>query len=116
MTSESVESEAQRILIVDDDPMGVRLLTTLLEMEGLMTLQLEDWTNPLSDVEKHHPSLVLVDVRLRRRSGFDLLSQIREHPDPDVARVPVVMMSALIFRGALVRLNTAPRLSSSSRT
>jgi len=87
-----------RILVIDDDATGVRLLTTLLGMEGFEAFQPEDWQDPLQEVERHTPSLVIIDVHLRGRSGFDLLDQIRAHPNPDVARTPVLMTSAEDYR------------------
>jgi len=74
------------------------LPTTLLDMEGFEAFQPEDWQDPLQEVERHAPSLVIIDVHLRGRSGFDLLDQIRAHPDPGVARTPVLMTSAEDYR------------------
>ena len=88
----------QQILIIDDDPSGAQLLATQLGFEGHTAFQLEDWEDPLSDVERHRPSLVIMDVHLRHRSGFDLLRQLRAHPEPDLARTPVLMMSAEDYR------------------
>ena len=84
----------QSVLIIDDDPAGTQLLMTLLGFEGYQACRLEDWRDPVSDVEKVRPDLVIMDVYLRTRNGFDLLSQLRAHPDPGVARTPVLMMSA----------------------
>jgi DNA-binding response OmpR family regulator len=95
---EEIEKQGEQVLIIDDDPHGARLLCTLLSMEGLCPFEIEDWGNPLGDVEKHRPSMVIVDVRLRTRSGFDLLDQIRAHPDPSVASTIVIMMSAEDYR------------------
>jgi DNA-binding response OmpR family regulator len=86
------------ILIIDDDPSGAQLLSTLLEMQGYRTFQPEAWDNPVKDVEQHRPKMVIIDVRLRTRSGFDLLEQIRKHPEPEVAGTPVLMMSVENYR------------------
>jgi DNA-binding response OmpR family regulator len=80
-------------MIVDDDPSGTRLLATLLRLEGYEALQLEDWADPEKDIERQRPDLIIMDVRLRSRSGFDLLAAIRSAPDPVLARTPVLMMS-----------------------
>jgi len=93
-----MENQHERILVIDDDPNGARLLCTLLSMEGFQTFEPEDWNDPLGDVEKIRPETIVVDVRLRNRSGFDLLSQIRAHPDPCVANTRVIMMSAEDYR------------------
>lgn len=94
MTDTGGVEKSRGILIVDDDDMGAQLLITLLEMEGYQAFQPEDWANPVSDIEQRRPFLVLVDVRLRNRSGFEVLNEIRAHRDPGVAGMPVIMMSA----------------------
>jgi DNA-binding response OmpR family regulator len=88
----------QSALIIDDDPSGTQLLKTLLELEGYQVFQLENWRDPVSEVEKARPDLVIMDVYLRTRTGFELLSEIRAHPDSDVSRTPVLLMSAEDFR------------------
>lgn len=94
----ALEEQSRTVLIIDDDAMGVRLLVTLLEFEDYAGFQPENWDNPVADVEARRPSLVLIDVRLRTRSGFDVLEEIRAHPDPEVANTPVFMMSAEDYR------------------
>ena len=84
----------QKILIIDDDPSGTRLLTTMLGLEGYQPVKLENWEEPIEDLELHRPDLVLMDVYMRTTNGFDLLRRIRAHPDADLARTPVLMMSA----------------------
>jgi DNA-binding response OmpR family regulator len=88
----------ENILIIDDDPTGTELLITLLQIDGHRARKLENWQDPLSDVEKFCPALVIIDVRLRTRNGLELLGQIRTHPDPDLARTPVLMISAEDYR------------------
>lgn len=82
------------ILIIDDDRAGTRLLSTLLDFEGHRTLALESWEEPVRDVERYRPDLIIMDVYLRAKNGLDILGQIREHADPDIANTPVLMMSA----------------------
>lgn len=88
----------KKILIVDDDPAGARLLATLLELEGHQPLPAENWQDPIQDLTASQPDLIIMDVRLRSKTGFDLLGEIRAHPDPELASTPVLMMSAEDFR------------------
>lgn len=92
------QSQLHKILIIDDDPSGAQLLATLLELEGYQACQIANWKEPLQDIEQDRPDLVLIDIRLRTRSGFDVLAQIRSHPDPELANTPVLMMSAEDYR------------------
>ena len=83
-----------RILVIDDDRSGTELLITLLELEGFQGCRLEDWADPLADLERQRPDLVIMDVYLTVRDGVELLSEIRAHSEPRVAETPVLMMSA----------------------
>ena len=87
-----------KVLIVEDDPSISRLLGALLSLEGYKTEDAKDWDDTLFAVEQIRPDLAIVDVHLRTGNGFDLLSQIRAHPDPDTARTPVLMMSGMDYR------------------
>jgi DNA-binding response OmpR family regulator len=75
-------------------------MITLLGLVGHSARRLENWQNPLGDVERHRPSLVIIDIHLRTTNGLDLLNQLRSHPDPQLARTPVLMISAEDYRVA----------------
>jgi len=83
-----------KILVVDDDPSGTRLLITLLGFEGYQGIQPENWSDPIQDVSRERPDLVMMDVRLLSRDGVEVLRRLRAHSDPLVAATPVLMMSA----------------------
>jgi CheY-like chemotaxis protein len=84
----------RRILVIDDDPTGTQLLLTLLGLEGYEGLKLEDWADPVGDVRRQHPDLVIMDVHLSAIDGLDLLRQLRAQVDPSLAYLPVLMISA----------------------
>jgi CheY-like chemotaxis protein len=86
-----------RVLVIDDDPSGTQLLITLLKFEGHRGYAVENWKDPLHDVEALHPDLVIMDVRLRVTDGLELVRQLRVHPDAGVAATRVLMMSAEDF-------------------
>lgn len=83
-----------KILIVDDDPSGTELLITLLGFEGYQGIKPENWANPIEDIARERPDLVMMDVRLMSRDGVEVLRRLRAHPDDAVASTPVLMMSA----------------------
>ena len=80
--------------MIDDDPSGTGLLIALLELSGYKGCPLADWQDPIADVARKRPALVIMDVRLGTHDGLDLLRQLRAHPDASVAGTPVLMMSA----------------------
>ena len=55
---------------------------------------MEDWQDPIANVEQERPALVIMDVRLGVHDGIDLLRQLRAHPHAGVAGTPVLMVSA----------------------
>jgi DNA-binding response OmpR family regulator len=83
-----------KILVIDDDPSGTELLITLLGLEGFQGSRLENWADPLADVERQSPDLVIMDVYLSDRDGVELLRDIRAHSELRIANTPVLMMSA----------------------
>lgn len=82
-----------KILVIDDDPTGTDLLVTLLGLDGYQGCGVENWDDPLSEVVEKAPDLVMIDVRLSGWDGFVLLKRLRNHPVPEVANTPVLMMS-----------------------
>lgn len=96
MEQPKVRSKRQlyKVLVIDDDRSGTQLLITLLELEGFQGSSLEDWANPLAEVDRQRPDLVIMDVYLSDRDGIELLSEIRAHSEPRIANTPVLMMSA----------------------
>ncbi len=67
---------------------------TLLQFEGYQPHPVENWQDPVSDIERLRPDLVIMDVYLRIGDGFQLLDRLRTHPDSEVSRTPVLMISA----------------------
>src|SRR3954447_5553850 len=66
------------------------LLSRLLQLEGYDVLEAADGQTALEIVAKEKPDLVLLDVMLPVRNGFDVLGDLRQTSD-----VPVILVSAL---------------------
>ena len=87
----------KRVLIVDDQFDAARLLAALLKLDGYDSRQVADWRNLVGDIEEAQPDLVILDVHLPDTDGFELLRNIRRHPDRQVSEVPVLLISALDY-------------------
>ena len=79
----------ERILVVDDDPLIVRLLRMNLEKVGYGVLVAMDGEQGLDICARELPDLVILDLMLPKRDGYEVCRAIREF-----SLVPVVMLSA----------------------
>src|SRR2546425_488190 len=83
----------QKILVVDDMPVNVKLLADLLTVKGYTVVTAASGAEALVKVEKEQPGVVLLDVMMPGMSGYDVCRKIRENPA--TAMLPVVMVTAL---------------------
>jgi diguanylate cyclase (GGDEF)-like protein len=67
-----------RVLIVDDDRDGAEGIADLLEAQGWQIAVAHHGSGALTELEDFKPQIVLVDLRLGRESGLDLIARIKE--------------------------------------
>ncbi len=85
---------AQRILVVDDDREIVRLLRAYLEQAGYQALVAYDGETALHILRRECPDLVLLDLMLPDRDGWDVTRIVRG--DPVLASTPIIMLTARV--------------------
>jgi two-component system response regulator MprA len=81
----------RRILLVDDEPLILDVLGTVLVDEGYRVETAPDGRAALDLVEAGLPDLIISDVMMPRLSGLDLLAQVR----PRSPTLPVILLSAM---------------------
>ncbi len=84
----------QRILVVDDDPEIVRLVRTYLEKNNYQVLTAYDGETALHIVRRERPDLVLLDLMLPNRNGWDVTRVVRG--DANLAAMPIIMLTARV--------------------
>ena len=84
---------AERILIVDDDPWILRMVSTLLEKRGYVIHTASDGEEALRRAEEVRPDLVVTDVMMPKMDGWELVRALRARPA--LALVPVLFLTAL---------------------
>jgi len=82
----------KKILIAEDEPSIVVALEYLLQRRGYDVHIARNGDEALKQVEAHVPDLVLLDVMMPLRSGYDVCKRIRERPD--WRHIKIVMLSA----------------------
>lgn len=80
-----------RILVADDDPVTARFVRTLLEGEGYEVLVAVDGEHAVELALQHIPDLIVTDLVMPYRDGFDVLRAL--HADARLDRTPVVIVS-----------------------
>jgi CheY-like chemotaxis protein len=84
----------RRILLVDDDRDIVKSTAQLLQAFGYEVAVCVDADRVIEMMHEQRPDLVLHDVRM---PGLDLRAQVRAiHEDPDIARVPIILFTAVL--------------------
>ena len=82
----------KKILIVDDEPNIVISLEFLMKKEGFEVAIANDGEDALAKVDSFNPDLVLLDVMMPRKSGFEVCEALRA--DPARSGLKIVMLTA----------------------
>lgn len=82
----------RKVLIADDEPNIVISLEFLLKREGFEVLVAGDGEAALQMVAEHRPDLVLLDVMMPKRNGYEVCQRMRERPE--WRGIKIVMLSA----------------------
>lgn len=82
-----------KVLLVEDDPFLSNLLKVRLQKENVDVFLARDGEEALKRIEEDKPSLVLLDLILPKKSGFEILEKIST--DPQLKDMPVIILSNL---------------------
>ncbi|NPV53095.1 MAG: response regulator transcription factor [Firmicutes bacterium] len=80
---------AARVLIVDDEPSIVELVKFNLEKEGFTCTGTYDGESALEAVRRDKPDLVILDVMLPKKDGFEICKILRQE-----TKIPIIMLTA----------------------
>ncbi len=82
----------ERILIVDDDPWILRMVSTVLEKRGYTIFTASDGEEALARARQTRPHLIITDVTMPKMDGWTLVRALRSRPE--LALVPVIFLTA----------------------
>lgn len=80
------------ILIVDDVPENIRLLSSILDSHGYQTRKATNGITALRVIESMLPHLVMLDIRMPHMNGYEVCRQLKSNPK--TAHIPVIFLSA----------------------
>jgi CheY-like chemotaxis protein/phosphoribosyl 1,2-cyclic phosphodiesterase len=88
--------DGETVLVVDDEAEIVSLLLATLAPEGYRLLAAHDGETALRLARSERPSLILLDWRMPGKDGLQVCRALRDDPDPELRRIPVVLLTAQI--------------------
>ena len=92
-TQPVVSAQQHTILIVEDDPILIKMYKTKFEAEGLKVVTANDGETGLKLIKTMSPSLVILDIMMPVLSGIDLLKKYKA--DLGVIKIPIIVLSNL---------------------
>ena len=88
---------SRTVLIVEDNELNMKLLNDLLQANGYDTLQTGDGFEAMELARSHRPDLILMDIRLPKVSGLEVIKELKG--DEDIAHIPVIAVTAFAMKG-----------------
>ena len=82
-----------KVLVIEDEPALRDIYSTKLRIDGFEVVEAEDGIDGLDAAIQHVPSIILLDVVLPIKDGFDVLKDLKANPK--TAEIPVMILSNL---------------------
>ncbi|MBW2609237.1 MAG: fused response regulator/phosphatase [Deltaproteobacteria bacterium] len=79
------------ILLVDDEPVGVKVLEKTLQKEGYRTISADNGPLARRLASKKQPDLILLDIMMPGEDGFEVVKLLKK--DPSTAYIPVIFLT-----------------------
>jgi signal transduction histidine kinase len=89
----SMGDRQESIMVVDDTPANLRLLTDILQTKGYIVLTFPRGALALAAAAKNPPDLILLDINMPEMNGFEVCERLKA--DETLKDIPVIFISAL---------------------
>ena len=83
---------APTVLVVEDDPVILRLLEVNFELEGFGVVLAHDGAEGVEAARAERPDIIVTDIMMPRMSGIELVQALKE--DAATASIPIILLSA----------------------
>jgi two-component system, cell cycle response regulator DivK len=95
---ESTGASARRsVLIVEDNPLNMKLFSAMIASQGYDVLQAIDGPGGLDMARQQHPDLIIMDIQLPGMSGLEVTHSLKA--EADTRDIPVIATTAYALRG-----------------
>ena len=80
------------VLVIDDDPVIIKLLQVNFEIEGYAVIAAEDGPHGLARARDEHPDLIILDVMMPGMNGLDVARVLKQ--SQETVAIPIILLSA----------------------
>ena len=81
----------RRVLLVDDEPVIIKVVGKGLEAAGYEVLTALDGDDAITKAQLGSPDVIILDLMLPKKSGFEVCSALKK--DPRFARIPIIIFT-----------------------
>ena len=81
------------VVVVEDDPDSLMVVTMLLEMYGAIVISATNGQEGLEVIQAHRPRFVISDLSMPEMSGWELIEALKQGDRP-IAEIPVIALTA----------------------
>jgi len=85
------------IMVVEDNPINLRLIKTVLTKLGYNVMSAEDAETALATLKEYHPDLILMDLQLPGIDGLQLTKILKDNPK--TSHIIILAMTAFAMKG-----------------
>jgi len=82
-----------KILIADDEPEILEIMAKKIFTQGYTVITAFDGEDAWQKIQRESPDIIVLDLNMPRKNGFEVLQELREHP-PEEKWQPVIIVSA----------------------
>jgi CheY-like chemotaxis protein len=82
------------VLVVDDTADERDLFAEVLRRQGAVVASADSVDAALEAVERDRPAIIVSDIAMPVRDGYEFIRRLRSHPDTDIARIPAIAVTA----------------------
>jgi CheY-like chemotaxis protein len=91
-------TQAANIMVVDDDPINMLLISEVLRRMGFEVIQMQNGKQVLEALPHYEPVLIFMDVNMPEMDGYTTTKHIRNLPEPQ-CNIPIVALTADAMKG-----------------
>jgi CheY-like chemotaxis protein len=86
------KAKVKKVLVVDDDPVVIRLVKELLKTQGYAVETAKDGIDAMLMVQKNKPDLIILDIMMPELNGYDVLKTLKFQEE--YKKIPIILLTA----------------------